>query len=499
MTVLALRLAAASNGVSKLHGEVSRNMWQSIWPGVPVDEVPIGHVTNGVHFRSWISNEMNQLYDRYLGPQWREAANGDLWKRVESLPGEELWRTHERRRERLVAFARRKLREQLARRCAPQSEIEGAEDVLDSEALTIGFARRFATYKRATLLLRDPERLKRILCDPHRPVQIIYAGKAHPRDNGGKELIQRIVSLARDPAFRRHIVFLEDQDMGVSRYLVQGCDVWLNTPLRPLEASGTSGMKAAANGSLNVSTLDGWWDEAWRTPRPASEPIGWAIGNGESYSDPAQQDQVEAEALYDLLERDVVPAFYERAADHLPRRWVARMKSSLKNLCHTYNTHRMVRDYTERFYLPAFERFAAMEAGSASAARGLAAWLGVVRREWPRVSVEILEESTPCGKLDRKVGDLITVRARVSLGDLSPQDLAVELVLGALDASGELSQPAVFPMHPAGSSTPRQHIFEAISVPCCRSGLQGYTLRVLPHHPDLAARFVPGLICWASH
>ena len=495
MTVLALHLAASSNAVSKLHGEVSRRMWQAIWPGVPVDEVPIGHVTNGVHYRSWISNEMNQLYDRYLGPQWREAANGVIWKRVETIPAEELWRTHERRRERLVAFARRKLRDQLKRRGAPQSEIEAAEEVLDVQALTIGFARRFATYKRATLLLRDTDRLKRILCDAKRPVQIIFAGKAHPRDGGGKELIQRIVALARDPEFRRHVVFLEDQDMAISRYLVQGCDVWLNTPLRPLEASGTSGMKAAANGALNLSTLDGWWDEAWRTPRPDSELIGWAIGNGEPYKDPRQQDQVEAEALYDLLERDVVPTFYALGPDRLPRRWIAQMKGSLKNLCHTFNTHRMVREYTERFYLPAYERFARMEADSAAAARALASWMSLVRQEWPQVRVEALEEG-PAGQA--KVGDLVGVRARLRLGALAPADVIVELYLGALDAAGELVQPASFPMRHAVSPGYGEHVFEATGVPCCRSGLQGYTVRVLPHHPDLAARFVPGLITWAS-
>jgi starch phosphorylase len=445
--------------------------------------------------RSWISNEVNQLYDRYLGPQWRDAANGDLWKRVETIPAEELWRTHERRRERLVAFARRKLGDQLKRRGAPQSEIDAAEEVLDAETLTIGFARRFATYKRATLLMRDIERLKRILCDAKRPVQIIFAGKAHPRDGGGKDLIQRIVSLARDPAFRRHVVFLEDQDMAVSRYLVQGCDVWLNTPLRPLEASGTSGMKAAANGALNLSTLDGWWDEAWRTPRANSESIGWAIGNGEPFQDPAQQDQVEAEALYDLLERDVVPTFYELSADRLPRRWIAQMKGSLKNLCHTFNTHRMVREYTERFYLPAFERFGRLETDCAAASRKLASWMNLVRREWPQVRVEAMEEG-PAG--EAKVGDLVSVRARLRLGALSPEDVSVELYLGALDAAGELTEPATFPMRHTASSSNGEHVFEITGVPCCRSGLQGYTLRVLPHHPDLAARFVPGLITWAN-
>lgn len=495
MTVLALRLAASSNCVSKLHGEVTRRMWQGIWPGVPVEEVPIGHVTNGVHYRSWISNEMNQLYDRYLGPQWRDAANGIIWKRVETIPAEELWRTHERRRERLVAFARRRLRDQLKRRGAPQSEIVAADEVLDPEALTIGFARRFATYKRATLLLRDTERLKRILLDPNRPVQIIFAGKAHPRDGGGKELIQRIIALARDPAFRRHVVFLEDQDMAISRYLVQGCDVWLNTPLRPLEASGTSGMKAAANGALNLSTLDGWWDEAWRAPRPDSESIGWAIGNGEPYSNPGQQDQVESEALYDLLERDVVPTFYELGPDRLPRRWVAQMKGSLKNLCHTFNTHRMVREYTERFYLPAFERFARLESGCAAAARGLAAWKCLVAREWPQVQVAGLEAGPA---RETNVGDLVTVQARLRLGALPPTDVTVELYLGALDAAGELVQPTTFPMRHTASPGNGEHVFEAAGIPCCRSGLQGYTVRVLPHHPDLAARFLPGLITWAN-
>lgn len=495
MTILALRMAAASNGVSKLHGEVARRMWQGIWPGVPVEEVPIGHVTNGVHFRSWISYEMNQVYDRYVGPQWREAVDGALWKRVDSIPGEELWRTHERRRERLVAFARRKLREQLKRRGAPLSEIESADEVLDAGALTIGFARRFATYKRATLLLRDAERLARIVGDAKRPVQIIYAGKAHPRDDGGKQLIQRIVSLARDPVFRRRVVFLEDQDMAISRYLVQGCDVWLNTPLRPMEASGTSGMKAAANGALNLSTLDGWWDEAWRTPRPETEHIGWAIGNGEHYDDPAQQDQVEAEALYELLERDVVPAFYELGADRLPRRWIALMKGSLKNLCHLYSTHRMVQEYTDRFYLPAFERFGRLQADSAAAARGLASWMSLVRREWPQVRVQAIEEG-PSGEC--KVGDMVAVRARLCLGALSPGDVAVELYLGALDAAGEIVQPAGFPMRHAASPGNSEHVFEASRVPCCRSGLQGYTVRVLPHHPDLATRFVPGLITWAG-
>ena len=372
MTVLALRMAGTSNGVSALHGKVSRNMWKAIWPGVPEDEVPIGHVTNGIHSRSWISLEMNQLFDRYLGPQWREH-HGDpkIWKRVESIPGEELWRTHERRRVRLVSFARERLKAQLQRRGAARADIDAADEVLDPDALTIGFARRFATYKRATLVLRDPERLAAILNSADRPVQIVFAGKAHPRDDAGKQLIQEIVRVAQRKEFRRRLVFLEDYDMGVARYLVQGADIWLNTPLRPLEASGTSGMKAVANGALSLSTLDGWWDEAWR-----------AAGNsGRSHrlGDRARvkatrtseyQNQVEAAALYNLIEQDIVPRLFTTAGpDGVPRRWIAGMKSSIAALCPAFNMHRVVKEYASGSYLTAHELFRQLTADGGARAR----------------------------------------------------------------------------------------------------------------------------------
>ncbi|MCL5743406.1 MAG: alpha-glucan family phosphorylase, partial [Acidobacteria bacterium] len=494
MTVLALRMAAFSNGVSKLHGQVARSMWRDMWPGVPLEEIPIGHVTNGVHFRSWISYEMNQLYDRYLGPDWREEpGNGNLWKRVESIPAEELWRTHERRRERLVSFARRRLRMQMERRGAADSELAAADEVLDPDALTIGFARRFATYKRATLLLKDSDRLARILNDARHPVQIIYAGKAHPRDNPGKELIKQIVDLARRPEFRRRIVFLEDYDMAVSRYLVQGCDIWLNTPLRPLEASGTSGMKAAANGALNLSTLDGWWDEAWR--ESGTSLIGWAIGHGEEYEDRSYQDQVEAEALYHLLEGDVVPAFYERGADHLPRRWIARMKASVSHLANRFNTHRMVQEYTERFYLMAHTRYQELAADSAGRARTLAAWMERVRTAWPQVRMEAVE-SAPVA--DLKIGECLSVRARLRLGTLTPDDVSVEMCVGALDRHGELVRPVANAMQPAGEEPGGVFHFEGAARACCSSGLYGYTIRILPCHPDMVTPFIPGLIAWAE-
>jgi glycogen phosphorylase len=497
MTVLALRMSAFSNGVSKLHGRVSREMWRGLWPGVPVDEIPIGHVTNGVHFRSWISNEMNRLYDRYLGPNWREnQAEPKLWLRVDSIPQEELWRTHERRRERLVAFTRRRLRIQLIRRGVSRSAIDAADEVLDPSALTIGFARRFATYKRATLLLRDVDRLERILNQPGRPVQILFAGKAHPRDDAGKELIQQIIKLAQRPELRRRLIFLEDYDMAVARSLVQGCDVWLNTPLRPLEASGTSGMKALANGALNVSTLDGWWDEAWEIANTKGVFVGWAIGRGENYENSEYQDQVEAAALYDLLESEIVPMFYERGADGLPRRWIAAMKSSIGNLSYSFNTQRMLKDYTVDFYAKAHDRCRRMVTDGAQRARSLALWHSRVQSAWPNVAVEAVDA---VGDGEIHVGNRISVRSVVRLGGLSPAEVAVQLYIGRLTSDGEIAEPVAISMVPKQQAAPGGgHIFEANDVQCSLSGQIGYTIRILPLHSDEARFFLPGIIRWAS-
>jgi starch phosphorylase len=496
MTTLALRMSAYSNGVSSLHGQVTREMARGLWPNVPVDEIPIGHVTNGVHFQTWISLETEQLYDRYLGSRWRqEPADERLWQQFERVPAEELWRTHERRRERMLVFVRRRLREQLTRRGAPRQEVEAADDVLDLRALTIGFARRFATYKRATLLMRDPERLLRLLTNPERPVQIIFAGKAHPHDNGGKELIQQIVGLSRQSAFRRRIVFLEDYGMTTARYLVQGADLWLNTPLRPLEASGTSGMKALANAVLNMSTLDGWWDEAWQETDRRGAQVGWAIGRGETYENSEYQNQVEAEALYNLLERDVVPAFYDRGPDELPRRWIALMKASLGQLAAYFNTHRMVREYAERFYLPAVERFDRLAAGEADVACSLAAWRKRVELAWPRVWVERVDAERSEAA---DAGSTLVVRAQANLDCLKPEEVAVQLYLGRVNGAGEIVDAQCYPLKPTKPEGERGYLFESAPVPTSRSGLHGYTVRVLPDHPDLASRIIPGLITWAS-
>jgi starch phosphorylase len=495
MTVLALRLASFSNGVSQLHGSVSRHMWNQIWKGVPESEVPIGHVTNGVHFRSWVSFEVNQLYDRYLGPKWREEpADPKLWQRVEAIPAAELWRTHERRRERLVAYARQRLRAQLVSRGASQTALDDADEVLNPDALTIGFGRRFASYKRANLLIRDPERLSRLLNDPERPVQIIYAGKAHPQDNSGKQLIQAIITLASRPEFRRKLVFLENYDMAIARYMLQGCDIWLNTPLRPMEASGTSGMKAQANGVLNVSTLDGWWDEAWRLRSGNGSDIGWAIGSGEVYDDLAYQDQVEAEALYELLERQIVPTFYERRADGMPRKWVACMKSSIAKLCPEFNMHRMVKQYAEGYYLVTHRRCLSLAAEDSAKARQLAAWLGKVETAWSTVRMDSVKNDIS----EIQLADQIVVSARVALSSLGPEDVAVQVVMGLVDAHGEIKNPEVIPMQSSGRDGSGMELFQAVLKPSTKTGLHGYSIRVLPQHPDLISSFLPGLIAWAS-
>ncbi len=487
MAILALRLAAHTNGVSRLHGRVARKMWQSLWPGVPEDEVPITSITNGVHIPSWISFDMAGLYDRYLGPRWlAHQADQTVWGRVDEIPDEELWRTHERRRERLVAVVRRRLSEQLEKRGAPLSEVERASEVLDPAALTIGFARRFATYKRATLILRDPDRLASILNDKAHPVQIIFAGKAHPQDNPGKELIQQIIHLARREEFRRRIVFIEDYDMSIARYLVQGADVWLNTPLRPREASGTSGMKAAANGVINVSTLDGWWDEAY-------EPdTGWAIGRGELYEDLNYQNDIESRAIYGILEKEIVPLFYDRNSNGLPHKWIARMKAAMRTICPIFNTNRMVREYAERFYLPAAQRYRHLAEDGMARAKALAQWKSHLHEHWPEIQVDNVEAEVPA---ELKVGAELQVRAQVNLGALDPRDVTVQLYYGPLDTRGEIPKGEVISMKWVESNGDGSHVFVG-AIPCRTSGRYGYALRILPHHEDLSNPYEPGLILW---
>lgn len=476
MAVLAIRLSGATNGVSALHGRVSRRMWSGLWPGVPVDDLPITSITNGVHVRGWLSHDMAGLFDSYLGPRWiSHPADHSIWDRVEQIPDAELWRTHERRRERLVAFARRRLRMQLEQRGAPPAEREQAEEVLDPKALTIGFARRFATYKRATLLFRDSERLARILGDPQRPVQIIYAGKAHPADQEGKDFIRQVVHFARRPEFRQRIVFLEDYDIKVGRYLYQGVDVWLNTPRRPLEASGTSGMKATVNGAINISVLDGWWDEAYDGTN------GWAVGRGEEYDDPGYHDQVESQAIYQMLENEVVPMFYTRGRDGVPREWVRRMKNAMRTVCPIYSASRMVKEYTERLYLPAGQRWEVLGANGLERARALAAWRERVRANWKGVAVQSVDAEMVAAL---EAGTTRSVRAEITLGALTPKDVSVVLYAGPLSGEGEITSATVSEMKVEGSPRTGAYIYSG-TLQGQTTGLHGFRVRILPAHEDL--------------
>jgi starch phosphorylase len=489
MAVLAIRTAGIVNGVSRLHASIARTMWKALWPGVPPDEIPIAHVTNGVHPQSWISGEMRHVYDSYLGPGWTEQP-GDtrIWRRSEEIPADELWRTHERRRERLVTFARRRLALQLRNRGAGVTEIGETEQTLDPKALTIGFGRRFATYKRATLLLRDPIRLEKILNTPGRPVQILFTGKAHPADEPGKELIRQIVLLARRPEFRHRIVFIEDYDQNVARYLVQGVDVWLNTPRRPFEASGTSGMKALFNGALNLSILDGWWNEAY------VPGAGWAIGQGEEYQDDDYRDRVEAGALFDLLENEVVPLFYQRGLDNVPRGWMTMMRTAMTTLCPVFNTNRMVHEYVVNGYLKADERRARLEEDNFRRARELARWKEHVREAWRDVRVTRIEITRP---EHMQVGGAVDVRAWIQTGMLTAADLIPQVYMGPVREGRDIEDPEIVPMEIHESADGGDVLFRA-AVVCRTSGAHGLTVRVLPSHVDLGHPHETGLVLWAS-
>ena len=481
MPVFAIRTADRCNGVSKLHGQVARKMWKELWPDLPEHEVPIRSVTNGVHIPSWVSAEMSALFTRYLGPRWAESTDdAALWARAQEIPDAELWQVHEHRRHRLVTLARRWL---------------GDEDVLDPRALTIGFARRFATYKRADLLLTDVERVKRLLGDRDRPVQLVFAGKAHPQDKGGKELIRNIVHASRQAGLRGRVVFLEDYEMRIARAMVSGVDVWLNTPRRPHEASGTSGMKAAANGALNVSVLDGWWAEAWADH---GAQVGWSVGRGEEYEDDAG-DRIEAELLYDVLERQVVPLFFERdRASGLPREWIARMKASIAKLVPDFNTSRMVKEYTERTYVPAIGRAAELATGNLEAATELVTWKQRVHAGWPAVSVVDLavDRLAEVGDDDFRVGEFVEVEARVQLGELRPDDVVVELYYGPTLGSHELVEGALARMRLVGANADGTHTFTG-GIPTHESGSHAFAARVMPWNSAMSHPYETSLVRWA--
>jgi starch phosphorylase len=485
MAVMGLRLAGRSNGVAQLHGEVSREMFGDLWPDLEADETPIGSITNGVHAHTWTSPEITDVLSRYVLPEWDEAGP-DLWARISEAPDDELWRAREQARERLVTFVRRRLKEAAAVRGLTGSDVAWTSEVLDPRVLTIGFARRFATYKRATLLLSQPDRLRELLLSPDRPMQLVFAGKAHPADEQGKEMIRQIVAFSSDPAIRHRIVFVDDYDIAVARALYQGSDVWMNNPRRPQEACGTSGMKSALNGGLNLSILDGWWHEMFDGQN------GWAISSAEDVGDIERRDRLEAGALFDLLERQVVPLFYERYGGPVPRRWLKKVRKSLSSLGPRVTASRMVADYVDELYEPTAARTDLLSADGHARARALAAWKNRVRDAWHGVHVDRVEGDMTSADL----GGSRAVEAVVSLGSLSADDVDVQLVHGPVGQGDELTERSTVSMTPDGTADDH-HARYVGSLRTERAGRYGFTVRIVPRHPDLVSPAELGLAAWA--
>ncbi len=488
MSVLALRLSAHANGVSRLHAGISRNMWHRIWPKNPVEDVPILPITNGIHIPSWISKQMSELFDRYLGPNWVEDPDSQkVWKQVEQIPNSKLWQTHERHRERLVAFARQRFRTQLENFGASARELYAASRVLDPEVLTIGYARRFVEYKRPTLLLRDEARLIKLLTHSEHPIQIIVAGKAHPHDGPGKELIRRFIHFANREEVRHRFIFIQGYNITVARMMLQGCDVWLNIPRRPLEACGTSGMKAVANGVLNLSTLDGWWDEGY------NQSYGWAIGRGETYEDHHFQDEVESRDIYNLLEREIVPLFYDRGPDNVPHGWLEKMKAAMCHLSPIFNSHRMVQEYTDQFYISASRRYNELSRDEMQGAKGLAQWRDKIMTNWDQIRINRVNvhDGTPV-----PVSGHLRIGADIFLHQLDAEDVDVDIYFGPLSFKDEFTERETLQMKAADSDGNGNHHFEG-EIPCLQTGKYGFTIRVMPSRQKMETPYTTGLVIWA--
>ena len=483
MAVMGFRLAQRANGVSVLHGEVSRGMFNGLWPAFDEAEVPIGSITNGVHAPTWVAREVIELA---VG-QGADPDSDDteaFWAAVDKIPGTEVWSTKRLLRERLVVDARKRVRQSWTERGLAPAELGWIDSAFDPDVLTIGFARRVPSYKRLTLMLRDPARLKRLLLDPERPVQLIIAGKSHPADDGGKKLIQEMVKFADDPEVRHRIAFLPNYDIAMALPLYPGCDVWLNNPLRPYEACGTSGMKAALNGGLNLSILDGWWDE-WFDGNN-----GWAIPSADGVDDPDHRDDLEATALYDLIENEVAPRFYDVDADGVPTRWIEMVRHTLKSLGPKVLATRMVRDYTRKLYAPAAGNARLLNADYHGAAE-LATWKKRVRAGWTDVRVEHVESS---GIGDApEVGARLSVRAFIALGDLTPDDVEVQLVHGVINSEDDLVETTVLPLQVQETYEAGRFRFDG-EVVLDHSGAFGYTVRVVPRNDLLTSAAELGVV-----
>jgi len=490
MTVGALHLSAFANGVSKLHGKVSRAMWRQVWPGFTENDIPITSITNGVHTYSWIAPNLGELYETYLGPRYIEQPEDPTcWDGINRIPDGELWRSHQQNKEKLIFFTRARVRRQLQEKGKSRQELKRTEEILDPYALTIGFARRFAAYKRGYLLFSDLERLRNMIADEKRPIQFVLAGKAHPRDNSGKEIIKSIIHIAQREEFRNRIVFLENYDLDLAYKLVAGVDVWLNTPRRPQEASGTSGMKAALNGAINLSILDGWWEEGY-TP-----DTGWAIGIPAEYATNEEQDFIESQALYDALERDVIPMFYDHGKKDYSANWVRMMKNSIIMGGKDFSSHRMLREYCEKFYIPAIQSYDNLVGDAYGLTRDVTSWSKRISGDWSKVSVS--EVDLPNLDGSTQVGQSMLVKVKVYLGDLSPDDVRIEVVRGGLNAQDQMIGTEVFTATLDESMPDGHHVYHADLV-STRSGRMGITARIIPNNHRHLIKHHPRLVAWLN-
>ncbi len=478
MAYLAIRGSGAVNGVSRLHGEVSRHLFAPLFPRWPVDEVPVAHVTNGVHMPTWDSAAADDL--------WTEACGKDRWlgtteaheQHIRAISDASLWQFRTAASTALVEYARERLSRQLAASGASPEAVDTAKQLFDPNALTLGFARRFATYKRPNLLLRDPERLLRLLTNPQRPVQLIMAGKAHPADQAGQALIQQWMQFIRRPEARSHVIFLSDYDMHLGEHLVQGVDVWLNTPRRPWEASGTSGMKVLVNGGINLSELDGWWAEAY------APDVGWALGDGQEHDSDRAWDAIEAEALYDLLEREVIPEFYTRDAQGIPTAWVARMRESMAQLTPRFSTNRAVREYTEQYYLPAAVAYRERAVDNGAIGVALVDWRHTLEQKWAALRF---------GEVKLEIaGEQYLIEVQVYLDELDPESVRVELYANGVDgtAAERVEMQRVRQLVGAANG----YAYRA-EVPAARTA-SDYTARLIPRHGGAAVPLEAPHILW---
>lgn len=485
MTILGLNLTAYANGVSKLHGEVAREMWKDLWKNYPKNEIPIQGLTNGIHTHTWLASELKLLLDKYLDASWEKSIDdNDIWKNVDKIPDSKIWEMKNKRRARLVDFTREHLiRSETG--YLTNHQLRNIKNYLSDDALTIGFARRFATYKRSNLIFTDMERLKRLIHNADRPIQILIAGKAHPHDIAGKETIMEIIQKVKEHNLEQHIIFLEDYDMVIGRLLVKGCDVWLNNPIRPLEASGTSGMKAALNGGLNLSILDGWWDEGFNSEN------GFAIGNGEEYEDKNEQRIIEANELYDMLEYEVIPMFYNRNKKGLPTEWLAKVKNAISTIAPYFSTERMVKEYATNYYLPASFRFLDMNINEGQNAKLLKTWLEKLKANWEEVSIF----DTFISDTKFESNNAIYIKAKVYLSNLSYEDINLEVYYGKKDAFGLISEGQTLRLNLVDFSD-KVASYDGFIYPH-RSGMFALSFRVIPTNQNIKNYGETHLIKWA--